>query len=127
MFLSFAEEDAVFVETKVKIPLERLGYTVCWHHEHFLPGSSILDNIEQSVYSSRFTIAIISNSFTMSQFCLKELSVVSKKINETSRNCLIPIVMENSTKLDILDQFKVTYIHYDDKKLIAKVTLSLGK
>ncbi len=126
-FLSFAEEDTVFVETKLKIPLTQAGYNVCWHHDSFIPGYTIVENIERSMYKSRFMIAVLSNSFQMSDFCQRELSIASNRMQQCkSENFLIPVILEKGCKLPS-EVNKITYIQSSDSKFLHRVKLTLGE
>ncbi len=41
---------------------EELGFKLCIHERDFMPGTSIISNIEEAVKHSRRTIIIISKS-----------------------------------------------------------------
>ena len=127
IFFSFAEEDFVFTETKLKIPLEKSGYKICWHHDAFIPGYTVVENMERSIYKSRITIAVLSNSYMMSEYCQRELAIVSRKMSKSSNSDgLIPVVLDKTCELPS-DVLKITYINSDDLKLLEKVQSSLGK
>lgn len=126
VFLSFAEEDLVFVETKLKTPLIEMGYKVCWHHDAFIPGYPVVENIERSIYKSGCMIAALSNSFLKSEFCQRELEIASRKLQQSSKNFyLIPVILEPGCKLPS-DVFSITYIRSDDSMLLSKVASTLG-
>ncbi len=126
VFLSFAEEDFVFAETSLKMPLEKLGYKLCWHHDAFIPGYTVVENMERSIYKSRTTIVLLSNSFMMSEYCQRELAIASKKMERTSNsNCIMPVIMDKMCQLPS-DIFKITYINSDDINFLEKVKKTLG-
>ena len=126
IFLSFAEEDREAAENVIKKPLEKMGYNVCWHHDAFVPGFTIDDNMERSIFKSRFIVALISNAFLHSEFCQTELDITRRRIQQTSRNCLVPIIMDSSCNIPP-ELRKITYITIDDKAFIKRLLKTLGK
>ena len=125
LFLSFAEEDKTIVEEKLKKPLEILGYKICWHHDAFIPGYTVVENMERSIYKSRFTIAALSSYFLSSDFCLKELDIAVKKSKQESVNCLMPIILDNTCNLPV-EISEITNIKIHDKKLMKRLNATLG-
>ena len=125
IFLSFAEEDREAAENVIKKPLEKMGYNVCWHHDAFVPGFTIDDNMERSIFKSRFIVALISNAFLHSEFCQTELDITRRRIQQTSRNCLVPIIMDSSCNIPP-ELRKITYITIDDKAFIKRLLKTLG-
>ena len=125
VFISFAEEDKEAAENIIKHPLSKMGYSVCWHHDDFIPGCTIEDNMERAIFKSRLTIILISNAFISSKFCQKEFSILKRKMQQTSTNCLVPVMM--NANFDIPPEFQeFTYINIDDKNFIQKLSTTLG-
>ena len=110
----------------MKEPLEQCGYSVCWHHDAFLPGHTIDDNMERSIFKSRYTIALISQEFLSSQFCQNELTITKRKMKEMSRNCLVPVLVDKECSVppDIL---KITYVSISDPALIERLKARIGQ
>ena len=125
VFLSFAEEDREAAELLVKEPLEQCGYLVCWHHEAFLPGYTIEDNMEMHIYKSRFTVALISEAFLASEFCLTELNISNRKMHETSRNNLVPVIVDQECDIPS-DLLRITYVSINDIALIDRLRTRIG-
>lgn len=125
MFLSFADEDREITEQGIKLPLEELGYRVCWHHHDFIGGVPIMDNIANAVEESRFTITVLSSSFLESHFCIREmqLALIKGARVSTTRN-VIPVLVE---ECDIpSDLAKLTYISLKEPGFLDKLTKDLG-
>ncbi len=125
-FISFAEEDKLEAEETIKTPLEVLGYNICWHHNAFIPGLSINENMETFIFQSKYLIALISKSFFTSKFCKNELDIARRKVQKTGKNCLIPIMMEKWEAIPT-ELLKITYIDIDDKLLLSRLQQILGK
>ena len=74
-FVSYADEDIIFVKDKLIQQLEeREGFKLCIHHRDFIPGCSIDENILNGIHYSRKVIFVISNSFLQSRWCLYEVN-----------------------------------------------------
>ena len=126
MFISFAEEDRETALFQIKKPLEEKGYSICWHHDAFMPGYTIIENMEKSIYESRVTIIMLSTYFAESEFCLKELQIAVKKSEQSSnKGCIIPVKLDESLKI-IAELKNLTYINISDKNLIEKLCKILG-
>ncbi len=125
VFLSFAEEDKDVAELLVKKPLEQSGYLVCWHHDAFLPGYTIEDNMERCIFKSRYTVALISESFLASEFCLTELTITNRKMHETTRNNLVPVIVDDECEIPP-DLLKITYVSICDSALIDRLKARIG-
>lgn len=124
-FLSFAEEDRDAAQLMIKEPLEDCGYSICWHHDAFLPGYPIEDNMERSIYTSRYTIALISQPFLNSEFCMTEINITKRKMQELSRNLLVPVIVDSNCDIPT-DLQKITYVHLNDSCLIERLKSKLG-
>lgn len=132
VFLSFSEQDREDTITLLKDPLEERRYTVCWHHEAFLPGRLIMQNIEEGIQDSRKTVLVLSENFFKSQYCKWELDVSFRKLKKTKTHCVVPILLKDCKKLptDVKD---LTYLDArsntsapNDNVLISKVCRILG-
>ena len=126
VFLSFAEEDKSVALSQIKIPLEEKGYSICWHHDAFMPGYTIIENIEKAIHESRITIVMLSRYFADSEFCLKELQIaVNKSEQLPNKDCIIPVKLDESLSI-ISELKKLTYVDINDKNLIEKICKLLG-
>ena len=126
IFISFAEEDRDIALFQIKKPLEEKGYSICWHHDAFMPGYTIIENMEKSIYESRITLMMLSKYFAASEFCLKELQIAMKKAEQSSnKGCIIPVKLDES--LEIIPELKnLTYVNIGDTNLIEKICKLLG-
>ena len=125
VFISFAEEDKAEAENSIKIPLEVLGYSVCWHHDSFIPGYTVNENIEYCIFQSRYTIALLSRAFFKSDFCQTELEITRRKTQSSSYNSLIPVLIEEWEHIPS-ELLKITYIDVGNCCLVSKLQKILG-
>ena len=82
--------------------------------------------MERSINKSRVTIILLSDAFKESSFCMTELQITVRKIQQTSKNCLIPVILQESCTLPAqISDF--TYVSINDIKLIDRICGTLGK
>ncbi len=76
-FISCERKDAVWVKTNL-LPMlenEKTRLKFCVAQRDFLVGSSIIDNIMNSINKSRKTIVVLSDHFFKSGWCMEELLI----------------------------------------------------
>ncbi|XP_076464004.1 toll-like receptor 2 type-1 [Babylonia areolata] len=76
VFVSYASEDLLWVRQQLMPKLENeLGLRLCIHERDFLLGKNIVDNIVESVDSSKKILMVFSADFVRSQWCQFELNM----------------------------------------------------
>ena len=130
VFLSFAEEDSHFVERVLYVPLTDKGYCVFWHHQDFICGLTINDNIVRATQICRRIIFVCSENFQRSTFCQLELKFGLHSHYKDRTRRVIPIVLQEEFCPDELrhfSQIRVNSLHVnasvDIEKLIQKIDL----
>ena len=110
VFISYHREVEDFAYQHVKLPLERHcpKYSVCWHHDDFLAGRTILENIYDAVDKSRKIVFIFSCSFSESKHCMAELFRTLDRLQTSRTRCLVPIVLDEAKVPEQLKD-RVTY------------------
>ena len=114
-------------ERLIKEPLETRGYQVCWHHEDFMPGKTILENIEDNIRDSRKVLFMLSEDFFKSSYCMRELDTSIRKLKKTKTRCVVPILLRECEKLLPTDIKDLTYLDarsMNEKELI-KITCDI--
>ena len=120
VFLSFAKEDKENTERLIKDPLESRGYHVCWHHDDFMPGRTILENINDNIQNSRKILFVLSEDFFKSSYCMDELDASIRKLKKTKTRCVIPILLRECEKMLPTDIKDLTYF---DARSVSKEEL----
>nr|KAG5699324.1 hypothetical protein BaRGS_004261 [Batillaria attramentaria] len=83
VFVSFAAEDFDWVRRHLMPELEgRLGLRLCIHERDFIPGKQIVDNIMDSVESSKKVMMLFSTNFAKSEWCQFELALCLSHVME---------------------------------------------
>ncbi|XP_052090822.1 toll-like receptor 4 [Mytilus californianus] len=96
-FISYADEDRLFVTKSVKTKLEEEGnLRLCIHHRDFIPGCDIADNIINAIHQSRKVIFIITEAFLKSEWCMYEVHMAHTEnvMSRQGTNMLILVFKE---------------------------------
>ncbi|XP_045184023.2 toll-like receptor 4 [Mercenaria mercenaria] len=96
-FISYADENSQFVSDNLVPYLENHGAKLCVHGRDFMPGRNVIDNILHAIRNSKKTVAIISDDFVKSNWCMYEFNM-ARMDNIYSRdgsNCLVVVMYEN--------------------------------
>ncbi|XP_063784101.1 toll-like receptor 13 [Pseudophryne corroboree] len=94
-FISYNCSDEEWVFSQLVPNLEETNnWKLCLHHRDFEPGKAIVDNIVDSIYSSRKTICVISRHYLASEWCSKEMQVASYRLFDEHADVLILLFLE---------------------------------
>lgn len=121
-FVSYSHSDSSFVIQNIIENLETTrGLRLCLHQRDFLPGNEIAVNITSAINNSRRTIAVITNSYLDSYWCMFEFNMARMESVYTrgEDNVLFLILFEKFSRrqipLDVLDVIESdSYIEYPD-------------
>jgi len=75
VFVTFSSKDNQWVTNKLTPLLERQKLNYCIHSRDFELGRALVDNMAESVYSSRKVLAVMSRNYMESKFCRGELEM----------------------------------------------------
>lgn len=103
-------------------------YHICWHHVDFLPGRTILDNINGAVNESRKVVLVFSKGFSQSQHCMAELNQTLDRLQESRTRCMVPVVLEEDSVPQLL-RSRITYwpVVKTDEDFVNKLISHIGK
>ncbi|XP_022806015.1 fibroblast growth factor receptor 4-like [Stylophora pistillata] len=101
-FIIFSSQDSDWV-TKTLIPIleEKHHFKCCVHYRDFVLGVPFRENMVNSVYKSRKTIAVVSINFFNSNYCGSEMDYALHRLMERRDDSLVVI------KLDDVDRGKL--------------------
>ena len=75
-FISYAGDDLLFVKNELIVELEdKFAYSLCIHQRDFVPGHYVAENILHAIKDSKTTIAVLSNNFLDSRWCIYEFNM----------------------------------------------------
>ncbi|XP_060077065.1 toll-like receptor 4 [Ylistrum balloti] len=121
-FVSYSDSDRSFVIQEILENLEtQRGLRLCLHQRDFLPGNEIAVNITNAINNSRKTVAIITNSYLDSYWCMFEFNMARMEsvYTRAEENVLFLILHEKISRrqipMDVLDVIDSdSYIEYPD-------------
>ena len=79
VFVTFSGKDAAWVEEELVPVLEQSRLKFCIHNRDFELGKPFVDNMIDSVYSSRKVLAVVSRNYMGSNFCRGEMDMALKR------------------------------------------------
>ena len=95
-FIIYSSTDETWVKKKLLTILEKKhNIKCCIHYRDFLPGVPFVQNMAQSVYNSRKTIAVVSKSFLSSNYCNEELNIALHRLVERGDNSVIVLKLDD--------------------------------
>ncbi|XP_052077978.1 toll-like receptor 4 [Mytilus californianus] len=124
-FISYEEEDAVFVHNHLLSNLEEdAKLKLCIHKRDFQPGKDIAANITSGIHNSRNVVAVLSQTYLDSYWCMFEYNMARME-SIYSRNCenmfiLVSLVDLSAINLPLCVIEKVhkqSYIEYPNDPL----------
>ncbi|XP_043933164.1 toll-like receptor 13 [Protopterus annectens] len=104
VFVSYSSKDELWVVTELLPNLEQKGPTflkVCLHNRDFEAGKDIVDNIADSIYSSRKTICVITRHYLRSEWCSLEMRMATYRMLVESQDFLILLFLERTSPFEI--------------------------
>lgn len=132
-FVSYSSSDESLVDNYCR-RLESLpnrNYKFCIHSKDFVPGISIVQNMETKIESCRDFLLFLSSDFYNSDYCMYEFneSYQMTKIQK-GRSMIFILINENALSAppkikQCLDKF--TYINYDDPNAISRTDYALSR
>ncbi|XP_052076286.1 toll-like receptor 4 [Mytilus californianus] len=124
-FISYEEEDAVFVHNHLLLNLEEdAKLKLCIHKRDFQPGKDIAANITSGIHNSRNVVAVLSQTYLDSYWCMFEYNMARME-SIYSRDCenmfiLVSLVDLSAINLPLCVIEKVhkqSYIEYPNDPL----------
>ena len=107
VFICYSNADKDWVRHTLLPKLKSYELRVCIDFQDFCPGSFIIENIADSISTSRKTIAVLSPDFVNSGWCKKELMMALTRIENSHqvipvlfRECECPWFIGKRTYLD---------------------------
>lgn len=95
-FVCYSSSDINWVLNELLPEVEESeGFQLCLHDRDFKPGQFIVDNILESIQTSRRVILVLSPEFARSSWCNYEASLAEQRLLEENRNMLVPILLED--------------------------------
>lgn len=115
MFVTFSSHDLNWVKKELIPLVEKHKLNYCIHHRDFEVGKPVVDNMAESVYTSRKVLAVMSHNYLSSKFCRGELEMALYRSTEMGDSSVIVM------RIDGVDRSKLpkalrnrTFLDYND-------------
>ncbi|XP_062620549.1 uncharacterized protein LOC134282119 [Saccostrea cucullata] len=110
LFIIHSSEDSAKA-TELMMDLEnRFTMKCCFADREFLPGTEIIENITNFMDKSDRILMLISPASVNSGWCWQELQEAFRKNVQEKRNCIIPVLLEDTEVPKLLRN--ITYIDF---------------
>lgn len=115
VFITYSRKDSNWVDSKLLSLLSENQVKYCIDKMHFKLGYPILDSIADSVYQSRYVLAVWSGSYAASRFCKQELDYALHKSFHYSDYSVILIGLESISLKKLPKPLRArTFLNYSD-------------
>ncbi|ROL55074.1 Toll-like receptor 13 [Anabarilius grahami] len=97
VFVSYSAKDEHWVMEELLPNLERRGppfLRLCLHSRDFQLGEDIVENITDSIYTSRQTLCLVSRNYLGSNWCSLEMQLATYRLQVEHRDILILVFLE---------------------------------
>ncbi|XP_068671662.1 low-density lipoprotein receptor-related protein 6-like [Montipora foliosa] len=95
-FIIYSTVDQKWVTKKLLPTLEsKHKIKCCIHYRDFVPGVPFTQNMADSVYNSKKTVAVVSKSFLTSNFCSHELSIALHRLAERGDDSVVVVKLDD--------------------------------
>ncbi|CAH3176372.1 unnamed protein product [Porites lobata] len=120
VFISYSSKDYDWVQ-EFLLPVfnnNNVNYTI--HSRDFKPGKAFLDNMADSVYTSRKVILVMSANYLSSGFCKDEMHMALYRSAELDDASLILVKIDNTKIKDIPKSLRhKTFIDFTSREEVA--------
>lgn len=96
-FISYCDKDRYWVKEEL-LPRLETRFRFCVHERDFEAGKNITDNIFEGIDKSKMFIAIITEDFLQSQWCMWELNMAISKMAVEQQDSLVLIKLHTISK-----------------------------
>eukprot|EP00062_Callorhinchus_milii_P013376 gi/632961613/ref/XP_007896851.1/ PREDICTED: toll-like receptor 2 [Callorhinchus milii] len=93
-FISYSEEDSVWVTDHLLVTLENAAFRICIHKRDFTPGQLVIENIINCIENSYKTIFVLSKQFVKSEWCHYELYFAQHRSLNIQQDSIIFVLLE---------------------------------
>ena len=92
LFISYSSKDGAWVNENLIPILDKHSISYSIHTRDFELGKPIVQNMADSVYSSRKVLIVLSDNYFASSFCREELHMAVKREKDAADSSLILVV-----------------------------------
>jgi len=117
VFVTFSNKDSQWVMKNVIPLLEKNRLKYCIHSRDFELGRPLVDNMAESVYSSRKVLAVMSKNYMDSKFCRGELDMALHRSRGANKGSLLIVRIDGIKKKKLPRALREqTFVDYHSDK-----------
>ena len=117
VFVTFSNKDSQWVTDNLIPLLERNSLKYCIHSRDFELGRALVDNMAESVYSSRKVLAVMSKNYMDSKFCRGELEMALHRSRVAHEGSLLVVRIDGIKKKKMPKALREqTFVDYQTDK-----------
>lgn len=117
VFVTFSSKDSQWVTSNLTPLLERNRLKYCIHSRDFELGRALVDNMAESVYSSRKVLAVMSKNYMDSKFCRGELDMALHRSRGAHKGSLLIVRIDGIKKKKLPKALREqTFVDYHSDK-----------
>lgn len=117
VFVTFSNKDSQWVTNNLVPLLERNRLKYCIHSRDFELGRALVDNMAESVYSSRKVLAVMSRNYMDSKFCRGELEMALHRSRVAHEGSLLVVRIDGIKKKKMPKALREqTFVDYHSDK-----------
>ena len=122
VFVSYSRKDSLWVSSELLSLLHDSQVKYCVDHEHFQLGEVFVQSMVDSVYQSRKVLAVWSEGYASSKYCMQELDYAIQRSFQNS-DCSVIVIRLDRTDPKGWEKRLITHLKGTDqkKKLITTI------
>lgn len=115
VFVTYSRKDFPWVNSELLSLLSENQVKYCIDHLHFELGKTVVECITDSVYQSRYVLAVWSGSYASSKYCKQELDYALQRSFHNSDYSIILICLETINPKKLPKPLRArTFLNYSD-------------
>ena len=115
VFVTYSRKDSLWVKNELLSLLRENQVKYCVDHEHFELGKVFVQSMVDSVYQSRKVLAVWSDGYASSRYCMQELDYAIQRSFQNSDCSVIVIRLDRTNRKQLPKPLRArTFLDYSD-------------
>ena len=115
VFVSYSRKDSLWVSSELLSLLHDSQVKYCVDHEHFQLGEVFVQSMVDSVYQSRKVLAVWSEGYASSKYCMQELDYAIQRSFQNSDCSVIVIRLDRTDPKQLPKPLRAkTFLDFSD-------------
>ena len=115
VFVTYSRKDSGWVDSELLSLLQESQVKYCVDHEHFELGKVFVQSMVDSVYQSRKVLAVWSEGYASSKYCMQELDYAIQRSFQNSDCSVIVIRLDKTDPKQLPKPLRAkTFLDYSD-------------